>query len=154
VWFQATLTWRPGEEMPAGPILGVPTPEAKFCSLARTDDASSATCRISCEIRAFYAEELTDALDRTLRSVTAYAGFTEAILETRAVRLADPSVSPSTLVEKLARQLWSANLPVSFGSSWTPLAGADISVGTWAFEDAFETVLRAHPVWQPPLRLG
>lgn len=69
------------------------------------------------------------------------------MLETRAVRLAEPSVAPAALVEKLARQLWGAGFTVSFGPSWTPIPGADVSVGTRGLEDAFEAFLRERPAW-------
>jgi hypothetical protein len=140
--------------MPAGPILDNPMPGSRFYSLVQTEDATSATHQVSCEIRALHVEQLTGALDAALRSVTAYAALTEAVLETRAVRLADPTTPPAALVEGLARQLWGANLPVTFGPSWTPIAGADISVGARGLEDALETFLREHPTWQTPLQRG
>ena len=123
-------------------------PEARLYSLVQTNDAVAATRKISCEIRAFYAEELTGALDRTLRSVTNYAALTEAVLETRAVRLVPPTVTPAALVERLARQLQSIKLPVSFGPSWTPVSDADASVGTGGYEETLENFLLAHPAWR------
>lgn len=150
--FRATLTRHSGEEIPSCPVLEDPAPGARFYSLARTEDGASAAQEISCEIRALYARELTAALDAVLRSVTAHAALTEALLETRAIRLADPSVTPAPLVEELARQLWGAGLRVSFGSSWTPTPGADASVGTRGLEGSFETFLRVHPAWRPPWR--
>ena len=94
------------------------------------------------------AEELTCALDRTLRSVINYAALTEAVLETRAVRLADPSTAPPQLVEALARQLSDAGLLPSFGPSWTLVSGAHLSVGTRGLEDALETFMASNPVWR------
>ncbi len=130
------------------PVLGDPPPGARFYSLARTCDATSDHMEISCEIRALHVEQLTGALEAVLRSVAAHAALTEAVLETRAVRLADPSVAPSPLVETLARQLSDAGLRPSFGFSWTPAPGADLSVGTRGLEDAFETFIAANPVWR------
>jgi hypothetical protein len=149
--FRATLTRCPDEEKWAGPILGDPTPGARFYSLIRRD-AASATREISCEIRALYAEQLTAALEAVLRSVTAHAALIEALLETRAVRIADPSTTPTPLVEMLARQLSSAGLHASFGPSWTPVLGAEASVGTRGLEDVFQAFLGAHPAWRPALR--
>jgi len=120
--------------------------------LVQTEDAAAATRRISCEIRAFYTEELTGALDRTLRSVTNYAALTEAVLETRAVRLEPPVVTPAALVERLARQLQSTKLPVSFGPSWTPVSDAVASVGTGGYEETLENFLLAHPAWRRSYR--
>jgi hypothetical protein len=149
VFFEASLSCCPGEKLPASSILsGGLAPEARLCSLVQTDEAAAATRRISCEIRAFYDEELTGALERTLRSVTNYAALTEAVLETRSVRLVPPAVTPATLVERLARQLQSTKLPVSFGPSWTPVFGADASVGTGGYEETLENFLLAHPAWR------
>ena len=130
------------------PVLGHPPPGARFYSLDRTRDAASGNAEISCEIRALHVEQLTGALEAVLRSVAAHAAITEAVLETRAVRLADPSAAPSPLVEALARQLSDAGLRPSFGPSWTPAPGADLSVGIRGLEDAFETFMAANPVWR------
>lgn len=130
------------------PILGDPSPGARFYSLARAFDARSGDEELSCEIRALHVEQLTGALDAVLRSVAAHAALTEAVLETSAVRLADPSSAPSTLVETLARQMSDAGLRPSFGSSWTPAPGADLSIGTRGLEDALETFVAASPAWR------
>ncbi len=145
--FWAALSRRPDEERREVPILGDPPPGARFYSLVRTRDAASGNTEISCEIRALHVEQLTGALEAVLRSVTAHAALTEALLETRAVRLVDPSAAPSPLVETLARQLSDAGLRPSFGPSWTPAPGAELSVGTWGLEDAFETFMAANPTW-------
>ncbi len=119
----------------------------------QTEDAASAMCQIYCEIRALHGERLARTLDAALRSVTVHAALTGAVLETRVVRLAGPSVAPATLVQELARQLWRADLPVSFGPSWVPVAGADISVGVRGLRETFEAFLREHPAWQTLPRL-
>jgi hypothetical protein len=147
--FWAALSRRPDEERRGVPVLGDPPPGARFYSLARTRDAASGNTEISCEIRALHVGQLTGALEAVLRSVAAHAALTEAVLETRAVRLANPS-APSPLVETLARQLSDAGLRPSFGPSWTPAPGADLSVGTRGLEDVFETVLATHPTWRLP----
>jgi hypothetical protein len=148
IYFRAILSQRPDGERHVVPILADPPPGARFYSLARACDAGSGNKEISCEIRALYVEQLTGALDAVLRSVAAHAALTEAALETRAVRLADPSAAPSPLVETLARQLSDAGLRPSFGSSWVPAPGADLSVGTRGLEDAFETFVAASPMWR------
>jgi hypothetical protein len=148
VTFEAALSWNPDDGIPTEPILGKPTPGARFYSLVQTEDPISATRRVSCEIRALRAERLTGALDDVLCSVTAHAALTEAVLETRAVRLAGPTVASAALVEELARQLWDEGFSVSFGPSWTPAPGADVSVGIEGMESAFGAFLRTHPVWR------
>ena len=130
------------------PTLGESSPGARFYYLARASDAGSGYEEISCEIRALHVEQLIGALEGVLRSVAAHAALTEAVLESRAVRLADPSSASSPLMEALARQLSSAGLRPTFGSSWVPTPGADLSVGTRGLEEAFETFVAASPAWQ------
>ena len=130
------------------PIFGDPPPGARFYSLARARDAGSGNEEISCEIRALHVEQLTGALDAVLCSVAAHAALTEAVLETRAVRLADPTAAPSALAKTLAWQLSDAGLRPGFGPSWTPAPGADLSVGTRGAEEAFETFVATSPVWR------
>jgi hypothetical protein len=146
--FRATLSWLSEEGVPAGAVLDEPTPGARFYSLLQTDHLESATREISCEIRALYTEELITALDAALRSVTAHAALTEAVLETRAVRLANPSEVHPTLVEKLARELSDFGLRASFGPSWIPVRGAEVSVGTQGSEGVLERFIRTHPDWR------
>jgi hypothetical protein len=105
---------------------------------------------ISCEIRALHIEQLTGALDATLRFVTAHAALTEAVLETSVVRLVDPAVTPAELVEGLARTLFSAGLRISFGPSWTPTPCANASVGIRGLKEDLRTLLQAHPARKSP----
>ena len=149
VSFSATIKWRSSVDMPGGFVLGFPPPGVRFYSLINNEDTLSATQEISCEMRALYERDLTSALDGALRSVSVHAALTEATLETRAVRLTTPTVAPPTLVEELARQLWNVGLSVSFGPSWTPAPGADVSVGTGGSEEAMREFFHTHPAWQP-----
>ena len=126
-------------------------PGAKFCFLVQTDHLESATRKISCEIRALYPEQLNRALDAVLRSVTVHAALTEAVLETRIVRLADPSEAHPALAETLARQLSDRGLPVSFGPSWIPAPGADVSVGIQGSGGVLERFLWSHSGWRARL---
>lgn len=147
LFFEATFSWRPEDELPPGPVLSEPATGTWFYSLATSETATMR--RISCEIRALHPGPLSRALDAALRSVTDHAALTEATLETRAIRLLEPSAPPAALVEELARQLWNANLPVSFGPSWTPVpVGADISVGVLGLQRAFEAFLQKCPAWR------
>jgi len=147
-YFQAMLSQRPDGNSIVGPILGDIPPGARLYSFAQTRDADTGNLEISCEIRALHIEQLTGALNVVLRCVTAHAALTEAVLEARAVRLADPSAAPSPLVKTLARQLSDVGLRPSFGASWVPVPGADLSVGTRGLEDAFETFVAASPAWR------
>ena len=137
--------------MPVETTLGELTAGARFYSLVQTDYLESAIREISCEIRALYSEELTNALDTVLRSVTAHAALSEAVLETRAVRLADPSEAHPALAETLARQLSDFGLHASSGPSWVPAPGADVSVGTQGSKEVLERFLRSHSGWRARL---
>ena len=137
--------------MPTGFTLDEPMPGAKFCFLVQTDHLESATRKISCEIRALNPEQLNGALDAVLRSVTVHAALTEAVLETRIVRLADPSEAHPALAEALARQLSERGLPVSIGPSWIPAPGADVSVGTQGSGGVLERFLWSQPGWRARL---
>ena len=146
--FEATLAYRPGEERPDRPTIeALRLPGAKLCH-PHNSDGPSGTHRLSCEIRALRASHLAAALDVVLRRVTEHAALAEAVLETRAVRLAATTAPPAVLVERLARHLWEAGLRVSFGPSWAPApAGTGISVGTRGLDPALEGSLREHPAW-------
>jgi hypothetical protein len=150
--FRATLKRRPGDGIHSGPLLGDPSPGARFYSLVRTDDPVLATSQISCEIRALHNAHLTAALDAALRAVTAHAALTEAMLEMCIFRLASPSETPASLVQELAQRISGAGLRVTFGPSWTPTPDADASIGTRGLEDTFETFLQAPPKWCPSRR--
>jgi hypothetical protein len=118
-------------------------PAAARCSI--TESPETATWRLAGEIRAFTPLELSPALEAFLRSVTAVAALTEAMLEVRAVRTAPPRVASPRAVEELARDLWSAGFPVRFGPSWEPAAEADVYVGIGDCD--LREYLRSHPSW-------
>ncbi len=145
--FRAMLSWHVGKGIPAGPILDKPSPDARFYSLVQTDNLESATREVSCEIRALHPAALTGTLDAVLRSVTAHAALSEAVLETRAVRLAEPSEAHPMLAEALARQVSDFGLRVSSGPSWVPAPGADISVGSRGLGEVLQRFLQTHSDW-------
>lgn len=149
VSLSATLHAPPDEPMLPGLFLDDPCPPgAKLFFLDRSLGLSG-SCRVSCEVRALRPDLLAVAVDAALRWVADYAALAGAVLETRVVRIADPAVPPAALVEGLARHLWEAGLRVSFGPSWTPSAGADVSIGIGGAGAAFEALLRDHPAWRP-----
>ena len=116
---------------------------AARCSI--TEDPQTVTRRLAGEIRAFSPSELASALEAALRSVTAVAALTEAMLEVEAVRSAPPRLASPQAVEELARDLWSAGFPVRFGPSWETAAAADVYVGIGDGE--LKGFLQSHPSW-------
>jgi len=88
-------------------------------------------------------------VDELLRAISDHAALAGAVLETRVVRLCEPRVPDALLVGRLARDLRSAGLGVSFGPSWTPAPEAAVCVGASGLEREIERFFREHPVWQP-----
>lgn len=144
---EATLSCRPGDAPPTVPRLLEPPPGAAFYP-EWEGDPTSTTCRFYCEVRALRAAALAAALEGILRAVTAYAALADAVLEVRAVRFVEPVVYPAPLVERLARDLWDAGLPVSFGSSWVPVSEGGLAVGGGGSGGEIEGFLRDHPAWR------
>ena len=144
-FFEATLRPRPGDGLSA-PALGDAPPSARFFAAWESDPVSS-SYRFSCEVRALRTAALAASLEGLLRAMPAHAALADAGLEARAVGLAVPVVPPASLVQGLARDLWAAGLPVGFGPSWAPAAGAAVAVGTGGDVGEIEAFLRAHPRW-------
>jgi hypothetical protein len=117
-------------------------------SFAEKGDPGSTGRRIVGEIRALTQQELGSALDAVLRSMTTAAALTEALLEVEAVRWATPKVGSPRALQALARDLWEAGFPVSFGPSWTPAPGADVCVGVGGADRDLGAFLSAHPSWR------
>jgi hypothetical protein len=129
--------------VPPGPVL----PEldgATRCSITETGDR--VTRRFAGEIKALTPTELGSALEATLRSLTAVAALTEALLEVGAVRTVPSRVASRPALEELARDLWRAGFSVRFGPSWAPARrAADAYVGSSG--DEVQEFLRLHPSW-------
>ena len=146
VEFEATLSWRRHEDVPRGPVL----PEldgAARCSITETGEPGAAMRRLAGEIRAFTPKDLGAALQATLRSLTAVAALTEALLEVGAVRTVPPRVASRPALEELARDLWRAGFSVRFGPSWAPARrAADAYVGSGGGE-VLEVLRAMHPSW-------
>jgi hypothetical protein len=146
VKFWATLSWPRPEDMPPGPML-LETLALARCSLAETEDPQTATRGLAGEIRALTPSELGSALEAALRSVTAVAARTEAILEVGAVRAVAPRIASARALEGLARDLWGAGFSVRFDRSWAPSPEADVCVGVGGDGGGLKEFLRAHPSW-------
>lgn len=130
VRFEATLTWKSGEDAVTGKILpSWPASESVNVS-AKESNGNDAVRRISGEVRAFVEEDMRNTLDPILSTITSTAATSEAVLEMRCFRLARPHVVPQTTLESLALGLWGAGWGVRFGTCWTPLrAGEEAAVG-------------------------
>ena len=137
VRFEATLTWQNPEETVQRDICP-PFPGSVKAFISESGE-SGGIRYISGEIRAFVEEELENALDSVLQTVSSTAALSEAVLEMHYVRVARPRVAARDALERLAGGLWEAGFGVRFGPCWTPLyGGAEVAVGIRGAEDVYE----------------
>jgi hypothetical protein len=147
--FGATLLWDRVQDVPPGPVL--PTlSETVRCSVIETDEPGEARREILGEILALTQRDLGLALETVLRSLTDAAALSDALLETRVARVAQPRATPSRAVQALAVDLWDAGFPVRFGPSWTPATGGAVAVGFRGAEAELRRFLGTHPSWEMP----
>jgi hypothetical protein len=145
--FGATLLWDRAEDAPPRPTL--PTlPECVRCSVVETDALGEARRDVLGEVLALTQRDLRLALEIVLRSLTATAALSGAVLETRVVRMARPEAPPSGVVQALALDLWSAGFAVRFGPSWTPSRDGGVAVGFRGAEVELRRFFESHPSWE------
>jgi hypothetical protein len=145
--FGTTLLWDRAEDAPPGPTL--PTlPGRVRCSVVETDAPGEARREVLGEVLALTPRDLGQALETVLRSLTATAALSGAVLETRVVRVAHPEAPPSGVVQALALDLWNAGFPVRFGPSWTPSPHGAVAVGFRGDEAELRRFFGAHPSWE------
>jgi hypothetical protein len=144
--FSATLSWERVEDLPQAPTLPV-VPETARCSVLETDDPETGRRGILGEILALSYDDLGSALDTVLRSLTASAALSEAVLETRAARVTPPASIAATTLQILALDLRDAGFEVRFAPSWTPVPEGAIGLGVLGAEQELQSFLEAHPSW-------
>jgi hypothetical protein len=145
--FGATLLWDRAEDAPPGPTLSK-LPGRVRCSVVETDAPGEARRDLLGEVLALTRRDLGLALGTVLRSLTATAALSGAVLETRVVRVAHPEVPPSGVVQALAHDLWNAGFPVRFGPSWTPSPHSAVAVGFRGDEAELTRFFGKHPSWE------
>jgi hypothetical protein len=97
-------------------------------------------------VRALDPRALAGAVEDLLRRLSEHAALHEAILEARAVRLAEPRVVAPEIVGRLGVLVRDAGLRATFAPSWSPLPeGGDCGVGILGAEGAAERLARALP---------
>jgi hypothetical protein len=146
VEFSATLSFRRPEDVPKEPTLGI-LPQAARCSVVETDDITQSRREILGEILALSEDDLGSALETILRSLAIAAALSDAVLETRATRVAPVRVAPSVTLQALAVNVREAGFPVRFAPTWTPLAEGEIGLGARGKEQLLRGFLEAHPSW-------
>ena len=144
--FSATLSWNKVEDLPQGPTLAA-TPERARCSFVETDDPETGRRGILGELMALSQGDLGLALQSVLRSLTASAALSDAVLETRAARVTPPASAPATTLQALALDLRDAGFQVRFAPSWTPVPVGTIGLGTLGAEQELQSFIEAHHWW-------
>ena len=104
--------------------------------------------RDGCEILALSQRDLGSALQNVLRSLTASAALSDAVLETRVARVTPPACAPATTLQALALDLRDAGFEVGFAPSWTPVPLGAIGLGTLGAEQELQSFIEAHHSWR------
>ena len=138
------MVWQSPEEMIDEVAPGVPD----GCKLAVGLSRAEAACEVAGELRAFDEESIREILDSVLRHVVNAASISEAVLETRILKVASPHAPDFSLVCGLARYLWSAGIGVTFGRTWLPHTGGGIALGTGGSNEKLETILSRSSPWE------
>jgi hypothetical protein len=144
--FSATLSYRRTEEMPGAQALPA-LPDTARCSVVETADQEEGRLEILGEILALSEAELGFALETVLRSLTITAALSDAVLKTRAGRLAPVRPAPAVALQALALDLRDAGFGVRFAPTWTPVAEGGIGLGIRGAEKELERFLGDHPSW-------
>lgn len=144
--FSATLSCRRAEDVPPAPTLPA-LPDTVRCSTVETGDPEEGRREILGEILALSEADLGFALETVLRSLTITAALCEAVLQTRAARLAPVRHAPAAALQTLALDLRDAGFGVRFAPTWTPVAEGGIGLGISGAEQELERFLEAHPSW-------
>lgn len=132
--FEAVFVPRPGDGLCDVQFVHGPSQAVRFVARTVEVDPVSLDVSIRLEIRALRRDHLSKALENLLREAANFAALADAIFEARVHHLADPAVHPAPLVQALALDLRDAGIPVNFGRSWTPVAGAPVAVGVGGME--------------------
>lgn len=144
---RATLSWPHLREAPGKPRLPEPLASASRSTL---DFEGGIGLRFEHETKAATRRGLGAALDAALRSTSAYAALTDALLEAAVVRSHEPRVASRRALEELACCLSRAGLRVRFAPSRRPATSADVWVGTCGAAGEIEDLLRSHTLWKTP----
>ena len=145
--FSASLSWKRAEDVPKGQTLPDLSGHARY-SVVETDDGAENRREILGEILALSEGDLGFALETVLRSLTIAAALSDAVLETRAARVAPVLPAPATTLQALGLDLRDAGFRVRFAPTWTPVAEGEIGLGIRGAEWELPGFLEAHPSWR------
>ena len=145
--FSATLSWSGLEDLPEAPTLPA-LPETARCSVFETDDPETVKREVLGEILALSERDLGSALENVLRTLATSAALSDAVLRTRATRVASPASAPAPALQALALDLWDAGFGVTFAPSWTPVPEGSVGLGILGAEQELQSFIGAHPSWR------
>ncbi|MBA2534669.1 MAG: hypothetical protein H0V21_06635 [Rubrobacter sp.] len=144
--FSAAFSYRRAEEVPEA--LALPAlPDTVRCSFVGTGDLEEGRREILGEIMALSETDLGIALETVLRALTITAALSNAVLQSRAARLAPVRQGPAAALQTLALDLRDAGFGVRFAPTWTPVAEGAVGLGIRGAEQELERFLEAHPTW-------
>lgn len=145
--FSATLSYRCAEDVLPAPALPA-LPDSVRCSVVETGDTEEGRREILGEILALSEAHLGFALETVLRSLTITAALSDAVLRSRAARLAPVGRAPAASLQALALDIRDAGYHVRFAPTWTPVPEGGIGLGICGAEQELESFLKAHPSWK------
>jgi hypothetical protein len=150
--FSATLSFGSAEEAPEEPTLRTTLPAGvranARCYVVETDDADENRREILGEILALTEADLGSALEAVLRELTIAAALSDAVLETRAARVAPVLPAPAAALQALALDVRDAGFPVRFAPTWTALEKGEIGLGTDGAEQELRSFLERHQAYR------
>lgn len=146
---RATFSWDRPQDAPAGTLLPDVSAIARSvrCELAETPLPCGTAREVSGTVLALTEEDLGSALESVLRGITAAAALSDALLESRVLRVARPRATPQDVLEALALDLWAAGFSVRFAPSWKPVPAGTVALGGGGDEDGLGDFLANHPAW-------
>lgn len=145
--FSATLSWGSAKDVPREPTLRT-LPAGARCSIVETDDLCENRREILGEILALSEDDLGSALDTILRALTTAAALSDAVLESRAARVAPVRPAPAVALQALALDVCEAGFPVRFAPTWTPLGEGEIGLGTCGAERELRDFICGHHAYR------
>ena len=129
--------------MPQEPTLRISPPGAR-CTVVETDDPAENRREILGEILSLSEADLGSALEAVLRSLATAAALSDAVLQTRATRVAPVRAAPAATLQTLALSVREAGCPVRFAPTWTPLGEGEIGLGICGAERELRGFLEEH----------
>lgn len=142
---QVLFSWKDAASVPEKDVLADISTGPWFTEVQNDNRVS---CEVFGEIKAFDERDLEETLNFALRDIVNVATASEAVLETRVLKSASPFAPSYSVVSGLAFLLWGSNVRVTFGSTETPLKGADIALGTGGADGEFEEILLENASWE------